>query len=124
MTNGIFAKAISNIVEAQSEKKHDGYTMINVRPGEKISAMLDVIAYLNQKSPSGIIADALSQKIADHAASSALYADAILEAATKIVSDGGHFQKQSALGILENKKLIRIINPFMRNNPLMKNLDL
>jgi predicted transcriptional regulator len=114
MNSGIISKAISNIVEAQSEKKSEGFTMVNVRPGEKVSAMLDVLAHLYQKSPSVVIADALSRKIAAHAASSEMYADAILDAAEQVVLENGILHKESALGILEEQGLINIRDRYSR----------
>lgn len=108
MNTGIISKAISNIVEAQFEKKSEGFTMVNVRPGEKVSAMLDVLAHLYQKSPSAVIADALSQRIATHAASSEMYADAILDAAGQVLLEREFIHEESALGILKEQGLIKV----------------
>lgn len=119
MNTGIISKAIANIVEAQSEKKYEGFNMVNVRPGEKVSSMLDVISHLYQKSPSVVIADALSRKIAAHAASSQAYADAILDAAEQVVSEHGVLYKESALGILEEQGLLKVKNPYMRDFDLV-----
>ncbi|TBW08061.1 hypothetical protein E0E52_09800 [Azotobacter chroococcum] len=115
MSTGILSKAISNLVEAQSEKKSEGFTIVNVRPGEKVSAMLDVIAYLYQKSPSVLIADALSQKIATHAASSLTHADAIINAAGQVISEHGILHENSALGILKKQGLLKVRNPYMKD---------
>jgi hypothetical protein len=112
MNTGIISRAISNIVEAQSEKKAEGFTVVNVRPGEKVSAMLDVIAHLYQKSPSALIADALSRKLAEHARSSLGHADAILEAAAQVVSRQGVLNANSALGILEKSGCIEVRNKY------------
>lgn len=108
MNSGIISKAISNIVEAQFDKKSEGFTMVNVRPGEKVSAMLDVLARLYQKSPSAVIADALSRKIATHAASSEMYADAILDAVGQVLLERGFLHEESALGILKEDGLIKV----------------
>lgn len=108
MNSGIISKAISNIVEAQFDKKSEGFTMVNVRPGEKVSAMLDVLARLYQKSPSAVIADALSRKIAAHAASSQMYADAILDAAGQVLLEREFLHEESALGILKEDGLIKV----------------
>lgn len=123
MSTGILSKAISNIIEDQSERNPEGFVMVNVRPGEKVSAMLDVIAHLYQKSPSVVIADALSQKIAAHAISSLTHTEAIIDAVGQVISENGNLHENSALGILEKKGLLTISrpNPFIE---LVANLNL
>lgn len=119
MSSGILSKAISNIVEAQTDKKSDEFVMVNVRPGEKISAMLDVISYLYGKSPSIVIADALSHKIATFATTSQDHSDAILEATAQAISEHGHPNSDSALGLLEKHGWLKIKTPFIRDLDLL-----
>jgi len=114
MSAGIFSKAIQSAVDAQSAKKYEDYVVVNVRPGEKVSAMLDVIAHLYGKSPTEFIAEALSRKLAEFAASSLSHGDAVLDAAETVMSNSGQPHRDSALGILMAKGLIETSNPFIR----------
>ena len=115
MNSGIFSKAISNIVEAKTDQKSEGFTMVNVRPGEKVSAMLDVVSHLNGKSPSAVIAVALSAKIADFAASSKNNAQAILDASEKAIIESSYPHADSALGLLQKHGFLKIRNSFARD---------
>jgi hypothetical protein len=112
MNDGIISKAIStHIAEAHFEEaeKSSEYITVNVRPGEKISAMIDVFLRITKKSPSALFFEPLPRKIAQYAASSPLYADAILNSAEQIVSKHGFIiDEKSALGILEKKKILEV----------------
>lgn len=112
MSTGIFSKAIQSAVDAQSAKKYEDYVVVNVRPGEKVSAMLDVIAHLSGKSPTEFITEALSAKLAEFAASSLCHADAVLDATETVMAHPGQPHRDSALGILMAKGLIETSNPF------------
>lgn len=113
MSNGILSKLISEIGEAKAEARSESYTMVNVRPGEKVSAMLDLLAKLSGKSPSALISDELSRRLAILATSNPAYTDAILSAVEKSLGESGScgFQNGSALDYLEKDKIIEIENP-------------
>ena len=90
MSNGIFSQALSKMAEAESDKQSESFAIINIRPGPKISAMLDIACHISKKTPSALIADALSRKLAEYAVSSAGHVDAMLGAAEiALVSQGG-----------------------------------
>ncbi|SPB14313.1 hypothetical protein NOV72_01563 [Caballeronia novacaledonica] len=120
MNPNIISKAISKAVEAKSEKTHEGYIMVNIRPGEKVSAMLDVLSHLNGKTPSEIIGQALSGKLAEYAASSPDHGSAILDALEQVMTDHGNPHENSALGILKKEGLVKISNPFIAKVALPK----
>lgn len=119
MSNGIFSTAIKNAIAVHTETKTEGYTMVNVRPGEKVSAMLDVISHLHQKSPSMIIIDELSKKLAEYAVSSVDHAQPVLNALERLVQEeqSHNINASSALGILKEQKffVINTFNPFLIN---------
>lgn len=114
MNNGIFSQALSKMAEAESDKQSESFAIINIRPGPKISAMLDVACHINKKTPSALIADALSRKLAEYAASSADHVDAVLGAAEIVLVSQDEISPESALGLLQKKKLLEVRNPFMR----------
>lgn len=113
MSNGILSKLISEIGEANAEARSEKYTMVNVRPGEKVSAMLDLLAKLSGKSPSALISDELSRRLAILATSNPAYMGAILSAVEKSLDESGsyEFQDGSALDYIEKAKIIEIENP-------------
>lgn len=115
MSNGILSKLISEIGEANAEARSESYTMVNVRPGEKVSAMLDLLAKLSGKSPSALVSDELSRRLAILATSNPAYTDAILSAVEKSLEESGSygFQDGSALDYLEKAKIIEIENPII-----------
>lgn len=113
MSAELFSKAISNVVETQAGKKPEGFVQVAVRPGEKVSAMLDVIAHLYKRSPSEFIADALSKKLADFALSTPSHADPIVDAVQASLSGETAINPSSALGILQERGIVHISNPFV-----------
>lgn len=114
MSDGIFSKVLSQLAEVDSAKQSESFVMVNVRPGPKISAMIEIACHLNQKTPSVLMAEKLSLKLAAYAASSATHAPAVLEAAELTIESLGRISTDSALGLLEEAKLLQVRNPFMR----------
>lgn len=113
MTSGILSKLINEIGEANAEARAESYAMVNVRPGEKVAVMLDILSKLSGKSPSALVADEISRCLADYAASSSANAEAILEAAENALeqSKSYGFQEGSALDYLEKAKIIEVEDP-------------
>lgn len=110
MKNGVFAEALHNLEQAAIEANTDDFVIINLRPGDKISAMLEILAMIQNKSPAAIIAEALSEHIAHHAMSSPIYANAIIKSA----NEAGIYsiRKGTALSILKENGLLEEINHF------------
>lgn len=112
MTRGIFSNMAEQIARETNEAKSKDYEMVNVRPGEKVSSMLTLLAHLTGKTPSVIIANALSEKIAIHAANSPEATDAIMEAAEMAIKECGWLGDGSALSLLAKEGIINISTPF------------
>lgn len=115
MNDGIFSKVLSNLAEADAVRRSESFVMVNVRPGPKISAMLEIVCHLNQQTPSALMAEKLSKKLAVYAVSSAAHASAVLEAAELTIESQEWISTDSALGLLVEEKLLQVRNPYMRD---------
>ena len=111
MNNGILSKVVSEIHDTNAENRADKYVMVNVRPGEKVSAMLEVISHLSQKTPSAVIANKLSSQIAHYAISSLSFSEAILDAAEKAINEDRVIYLDTALDKLEKDGVIKCSHP-------------
>jgi len=116
VTNGILSKLINEIGEAQADARSESYSMINVRPGDKVAAMLDLLSKLAGKSPSALITDEISRRLADYAASSTINADAIMDAAEHALEreNAYGFQEGSALDYLQKAGILAIEDPIKK----------
>lgn len=116
MTNGILSKLINEIGEANAEARAENYTMVNVRPGDKVSAMLDLLTKLSGKSPSALVADEISRRLAALAASSKDNAEAILNAAERALEQEPilGFQEDSALDLLQKSGILEVDDPISK----------
>lgn len=116
MTNGILSKLINEIGEANAEARAESYTMVNVRPGDKVSAMLDLLTRLSGKSPSALVADEISHRLASLAASSEENAEAILNAVEKALEQEPllGFQENSALDLLQKGGILEVEDPLSK----------
>lgn len=114
MTGGILSKIIAEISDLNAEAKAENYAMVNVRPGEKVAVMLDIISQLSGKSPSALLTDKISKYLAHYAASSSSNATAVLDAVKSKIEESNHhsFQENSALDYLEKAKIIEVVDPF------------
>lgn len=118
MSNGILSRLVEDGKRSTNEARSESYVMINVRPGEKVGALLDLMARLTGKTPSVLMADKLSEALADLAQSSANYAPAILEAATQALKDNRHMS-DGALSILVKKGVLEFDSPYSRKLDLL-----
>lgn len=110
MTEGILSDLIKKTTEDHAEIRSESYAMVNVRPGEKISAMLEVLCKLSKKTPSAVVTDRLSQRLAEFSVSSSSHAAAILEATEKTLGNESYaiFQNGSALDILKRCGVVEL----------------
>jgi hypothetical protein len=116
VTNGILSKLINEIGEAQADARAESYSMVNVRPGDKVAAMLDLLSKLAGKSPSALITDEISRRLADYAASATINADAIMDAAEHALEreNAYGFQEGSALDYLQKAGILEIEDPIKK----------
>ncbi|HGW2956668.1 TPA: hypothetical protein ACNP37_005422 [Raoultella ornithinolytica] len=101
---GMMKGLISSVEMSEEELQAENYVMVSVRPGEKVSAMLDVFCHIFKKSPSAVIngGNAFSEQLARHVASNPLHGDAVLEAVEKAI-ENGLLSEGCALNILKEK---------------------
>ena len=114
MNKSIISNALSSILEAEDEHRAESFSMINVRPGEKVAAMLDILTHLSKKTPSALIADALSRELANYACSSISHADAVLDAVEQALANQEVVNPECALGFLQEAKFLEIRNSLMK----------
>lgn len=116
MTNGILSKLINEIGEAQADVRAESYSMVNVRPGDKVAVMLDLLSKLAGKSPSALVTDEISRRLADYAASSTSNVDAIMNAAEHALDreNAYGFQEGSALYYLQKAGILEIEDPIKK----------
>lgn len=107
MSDGILSRLVEDGKQSAAEARAESYVMINVRPGEKVSALLDLLSRLAGKSPSALMVERLSEMLADFAMSSAAHGPAILNAATTILEKDAVFFDGCALAILEQRGVIK-----------------
>lgn len=116
MSKNPIARLRQDLEETASTRRAETYEMINVRPGSKIAAMIELLAELRGVPISSMLTDDLSERLAIHAASDKRYAPAILDAAQAFIAEHGAPSPDSALGHLVARGLLKIEtdNPFLR----------
>ena len=104
MNQNIFSDSIHAISEANFAKEDsDEYFVISVRPGEKITAIIDVMTEMNNnKLPLAKLTDLLSQELAVFAASRVEHANSV----EKVAQRYEFIDSRSALGILVKEGLL------------------
>lgn len=119
MTSDPIASLLESATSAAKTRRAETYEMINARPGAKVAAMIELLASLRGVPVSTMLTDALSERLAKHAASDRTHAPAILDAAEQYVAEHGAPSEESALGRLVADGLLNIEtdNPFIRAMP-------
>lgn len=112
MNSGIFSRLIEDNLRSEKEARTENYVMVNVRPGEKVGALLDLMSRLTGKTTSALMADKISEEIADYAASSIAHETAILDAAVKAIEQDG-FWLEGALALLQERGIIQQLSNFV-----------
>lgn len=95
-------------LEDKAPVRKEIYETINILPGSKIAAMITLLAELRGVPVSSMLTKALSEKLAQHAASDLGYAPAILDAATAFIATHGDPSVHSALGLLLVRGILNI----------------
>lgn len=109
MTEGILSRLIEEDLRKETEARSEEYMMVNVRPGEKVGALLELMSRMTGKTPSVLMAERLSEELAEHAQSSAAYGPAIFEAAAKALEQDG-FWFEGALALLSERGVIGVVD--------------
>lgn len=91
-----------------SPKNDEAFIPLSVRPGDKISSLLEIIAKSTSKSPATYASDGISEALSRYMASSRPALDVAAAQITKILEEGGELQKGSALALLVERKIIEI----------------
>lgn len=119
MSIGILSTVIQAIGEAQVEARAEQHTMVNVRPGEKVSAMLDLVAELSGKSATGLVAEVISSRLHAYASSSFEYADSIMDAAEQALKQDGIFQPGCTLELLAKTNVMTVQTGLKNKRPAL-----
>jgi hypothetical protein len=114
MSRGIMARVIEEIGAVEAEAQAERDAMVNVRPGEKVSAMLDLLAALSGRSASSLISQVLSLRLAQYATSSPENATPIALAAETSLKEDGWLQPGCALEMLKAGGIVETENPLGR----------
>lgn len=120
MSIGILSNVIQAIGEAQIEARAEQHIMVNVRPGEKVSAMLDLVAELSGKSATGLVSEVLSFRLQAYAASALEYTGPIMDSAEQVLKQDGMFQPGCALDLLAKANVISVKNGLQNKRPALK----
>lgn len=108
MSNNPITSLRQDLEHKASTRRIETYEMINIRPGSKITAMIELLADFRGVAVSSMLTDALSEKLAQHAASDLGHAPAILDAATAYIAMHGEPSEHSALGLLLARGVLKI----------------
>ena len=119
MSIGILSNVIQAISEAQMEARAEQHIMVNVRPGEKVSAMLDLLAELSGKSATALVAEVISARLKAYAASSLEYADPIMDAAEQALKQDGMFQPGCSLDQLARANVMTVQTGLKNKRPAL-----
>ncbi|WP_138738973.1 hypothetical protein [Pseudomonas sp. FSL W7-0098] len=119
MSIGILSTVIQAIGEAQIEARAEQHAMVNVRPGEKVSAMLDLVAELSGKSATGLVAEVLSARLQAYATSAFARADSIMDAAEQALKQDCMLQPGCALDLLAKANVITIKTGLQNKRPAL-----
>ena len=105
MNKNIFSDSIDAISEANFAKEDsDEHFVASVRPGEKITAMIDVMTEMNNnKLPLAKLTDLLSQELAVFAASRVEHAGCV----EKVAQRYEFIDSRTALGILVKEGVLK-----------------
>ncbi|WP_172330338.1 hypothetical protein [Mangrovicoccus sp. HB161399] len=103
LISGIMANAVG-----KSGADDDPSMLLSIRPGDKISALLDLVSRLTSKSPAEYASDGLSESLFLYLVSSDRALDLAAEQIRKILAEGGQLQRGSALDLLVERGVIEI----------------
>lgn len=119
MSKNPIARLRQDLEDKASTRRAETYEMINIRPGSKIAAMIELLAELRGVPVSSMLTDDLSERLAQHAASDLGNASIVLDAATAYIREYGEPSQDSAFGrlVARNVLTVETDNPLIRNMP-------
>ena len=102
--------ANSIMANAPSEPHEDEFAQVimSIRPGEKISALLELVSRLTPKSPSEFASENMSESLFLFLTSSNERLQFSAQQVTEIMDKGGSLQKGSALDLLVERGILEI----------------
>lgn len=105
MTRNIFSDSLSAINENNCiNNDTDDYVLVSVRPGDKVSSLIDVLTEMNNnKLPLFKLTDLLSRELAEFSVSRTEHAECV----AKVAQNHMWFDPRSALGILQKNGCIK-----------------
>lgn len=107
MSSGIISQLIENIENENEESLIEQFTIISVRPNEKVLAMLNIMTELSGRNYSSEISRIISSQLLNEVCSSIEYAEPILNAAEQVFNTGDHyFDDSSVLSYLGRNKYL------------------
>ena len=104
----------NKVLEEEQNRNHllNAYKMFNFRPSKQLMALIEVLAYLDDKTPSEFVGEVFGQALYNFVRQSTDHEEPIRQAVTSCVNDGySGFKENSAIGLLEKKGLIKISVP-------------
>lgn len=113
MTKSAFSPIIDSEEHSQDETSSNEYVIVNVRPGPKLAAMIDLLCEINGKTPSALLSKLLSDELAEYAAMSKANAEAIKTAALQSIAENISIT-DGALGILYEKGILEHDGPLVQ----------
>lgn len=119
MSRNTISRLRQDIEEKASARRTETYETINIRPGAKITAMIELLAELRGVPLSSMLTDDLSEKLAQYAASDPRHAPIILDVAEAFLTKHGQPSHDSALGQLVAQGLLDI----KTDNPMIRSLE-
>lgn len=102
LISGIMAKA------ADKRPSDASHIPLSIRPGDKISALLDIVAKLTSKSPAEFASDGLPESLFLYLVSSEARLEFAATQIKEILQKGEQLQEGSALALLVERGVIEV----------------
>ncbi len=108
MTKKPITRLRDDLMEAASSRRADSYEMINIRPGSKIAAMIELLAELRGVPIASMLTDSLSDQLAAYAAADRGRLSVVLDVTADLLAEDEHPSEQCAVGRLKDQGILKI----------------
>lgn len=108
MTKKPITRLRDDLMEAASSRRADSYEMINIRPGSKIAAMIELLAELRGVPIASMLTDSLSDQLAAYAAADRGRLSVVLDVTADLLAEDEHPSEQCAIGRLMDQGVLKI----------------